>query len=279
MQSEQEYIKLLTILIQVGEANKGLSAGGDDRILDAEGLAQKVLFHASSVLYLSRSTTLPEIGASFFDSASINVLGRAALEAFLVFYYVFVAPRTNHEKDFRYFSWVLADLLMRQGYPAQSPQGKKILEGERARIEELRTHLRSNPCFKDLTPRQQKGLLSRGNWRLQNWTDIALAAGLNDIQAKAFYRHLSSYAHAGSLSVLQLRQAGTANDQRSLYASTIGLVMIAMANMVKAYCVVFPRSQAGLEQDKEGTLLVNQWVRIGATSLDKVQIDWESIDV
>lgn len=50
MQSEQEYIKLPTVLIQVGEANKGLLAGGDDRILDAEGLAQKALFHASSVL-------------------------------------------------------------------------------------------------------------------------------------------------------------------------------------------------------------------------------------
>jgi len=279
MQREEEYIKLLKVLLQIGEANKGLPAGGDDRILDAEGLAQKVIFHAASVLYLSRSTTIREIGASFFDSASINVLGRAALEAFLVFYYVFVAPRTDYEKDFRYFSWVLADLLMRQSYPAQSPQGKKILKGERVRIEELRTYLRNNPCFKDLTPRQQKGLLSRGNWRLQNWTDIALAAGLNDTQAKAFYRHLSSYAHAGSLSVLQLRQASTANDQRFLYASTIGLVMITMAYMAKAYCAVFPKSQTALQGDPNGALLVDQWVQIGATSLNEVSIDWEAIDV
>lgn len=279
MQKEEEYIKLLSVLLQVGEANKGLPAGEDDRILDAEGLAQKVIFHASSVLYLSRSTTLREIGASFFDSASINVLGRAALEAFLVFHYIFVAPKSDYEKDFRYFSWLLADFLMRQSYPAQSPQGKKILEGERTRIEELRTHLRNNPCLKNLTPAQQKGLLSRGNWRLQRWTDIALAAGLNEMQARAFYRHLSSYAHAGSLSVLQLRQASTANDQRSLYFATIGLVMITMAYMVKAYCAVFPKSQAALQENQTGALLVDQWVQIGTTSLDEVSIDWEATDV
>jgi hypothetical protein len=278
MQSEEEYIRLLAVLLHVDEANKGLPAGEDNRILDAEGLAQKVTFHALSVLYLSRSTRLPEIGADFFDPASINVLGRAALEAFLVFHYVFVNPKSDYEKDFRYSSWVLADLLVRQSYPVQSPQGKRILESERTRIEELRTRLKNNVCFANLTPGQQKGLLSRGIWRLQGWTDIALAAGLNETQAKAFYRHLSSYAHAGSLSVLQLRQAGTANDQRSLYFATIGLVMITMAYMVKAYCAVFPRSQAALQKDQSGALLVDQWVQIGATSLDEVSIDWEAID-
>ena len=279
MQSEQEYIKLLTVLLQVAEANKGLQAEGDDRILDAEGLAQKVTFHALSVLYLSRSTTLREFGASFFDPASINVLGRAALEAFLVFHYVFVNPKLDYEKDFRYFSWVLADLLMRQSYPVQSPKGKKILEDERTRIEELKTHLGNNLCFKNLTPSQQKRLINQGIWRLQSWTDIALSAGLNKTQAKAFYRHLSSYAHAGSLSVLQLRQAQTADVQRSLFAATMGLVMIAMAYMVKAYCTVFPKLQAALQRDPNGAALVDQWVQIGATSLNEVSIDWEAIDV
>jgi len=100
MQSEDQYVRLLSVLLQVGEANRGLPAGEDDRILDAEGLAQKVIFHASSVLYLSRSTTLREIGASFFDPASMNVLGRAALEAFLVFHYVFVNPKSDYERTF-----------------------------------------------------------------------------------------------------------------------------------------------------------------------------------
>lgn len=122
MEKAQEYIKLLEILGRVAEANKGVVAGADDRILDAEGLLLKFFWHAASALYLFRSTTLPDIRASFFDSASINVLGRAALETFLVFHYVFTAPTSENEKDFRYVSWTLAGLLERQKFPVQSPQ-------------------------------------------------------------------------------------------------------------------------------------------------------------
>jgi hypothetical protein len=63
---EEEYIRLLKILFEVGAANNYTPAGGDNRILDAEGLLLKFSGHAASLLYLSRSTTLPEIGASFF---------------------------------------------------------------------------------------------------------------------------------------------------------------------------------------------------------------------
>lgn len=129
-----------------------------------------------------------------------------------------------------------------------------------------------------LTPKQQKRLLNDGVWRFSGWTEIALSAGLNQTHANAFYRHLCSYAHAGNLSVLQLHQAQTAETQRFLCAATIGVVMITMAYMVKAYCAVFPRSQAALQKDQSGALLVDQWVQIGATSLDEVSIDWEAID-
>lgn len=278
MQSEEEYIRLLAALLHVGEASKGLPAGEDNRILDAEGLAQKCVLHASSALYLLRSTTLPEIGASFFDPASVNVLGRATLEAFLVFHYVFVMPSSESEKDFRYFSWVLADLLERQNYPVQSPKGKKLLEDESKQIHSLKTKLQNNPCFRKLTPKQQKRLLNDGVWRFSGWTEIALSAGLNQTHANAFYRHLCSYAHAGSLSVLQLRQAQTAETQRSLCAATIGVVMITMAYMARAYCAVFPKSQVALQQNQCAALLVDQWIQIGATSLNEVSIDWEAID-
>jgi len=124
MEKEREYIKLLEILIRVAEANKGQVAGIDDRILDAEGLLLKFFGHTASFLYLYKSTTLPDIHVSFFDSASIDVLARAALETLLVFHYVFEAPTSEEEKDFRYIAWSLAGLLERQNFPAQSPKGK-----------------------------------------------------------------------------------------------------------------------------------------------------------
>jgi len=97
---QEDYIKLLETLIKVAEANKGTALGEDDRLLEAEGLCKKFIGHSASSLYLFGSTTLPGVkvtdrGIGFFDPGSINVLGRAALESFLVFHYVFVEPRSN----------------------------------------------------------------------------------------------------------------------------------------------------------------------------------------
>lgn len=264
MEKEREYIKLLEILIRVAEANKGVVAVVDDRILDAESLLFKFFGHAASSLYLFRSTTLPTIGVSFFDSASINVLGRAALETFLVFHYVFVAPASEQEKDFRYHSWALAGLLARQNFPVQTIEGKQGLEKDKEIIRSLQSILENNPLFKKLTPKQQKNLLNKGKWRLESWTKIAQSAGLSDLHANNFYRYLCDYAHTGNLSVLQVQQADTAESQKTLCNATIEFIMIAIANIIKSYCKLFPKSNAILLSDKDSAKIVDLWIKIGS---------------
>jgi hypothetical protein len=260
---EADYQRLLKVLIDVGEANKGVVTGHDDRVLDAEGLALKFVFHAASALYLYRSTSLPEFGASFFDPGSVNVLSRAALETFLVFYYVFVEPQSDEERDWRYIAWVLGGYLERQELPVWSTEGQAAMQREARLISPLTEKLKANVAFRQLPAGDQKKLL-KGKWRLRSWTSIGRSAGLHDVNAKAFYSYLCGYAHAGNLSVLQMRQANTAELQRSLCASSMTLVVIAMANMVKSYCAVFPKSMGGLTQDPEGAGLVDVWTGIGA---------------
>ena len=131
---ETEYQRMLESLIEVTEANKGVAAGHDDRILDAEGLALKFVFHAASALYLYRSTTVPEIGASFFDPGSVNVLCRAALETFLVFHYVFVEPQLDDDRDCRYIGWVLAGYLERQKLPVWSAEARAVAAERQAEL-------------------------------------------------------------------------------------------------------------------------------------------------
>lgn len=259
---ESEYERLLKVLIEVTEANKGFVAGDDDRVLDAEGLALKFVFHAASALYLYRSTSLPEFGASFFDPGSVNVLCRAALETFLVFHYVFVEPQSDEDRDCRYMAWVLGGYLERQELPVWSAQGRAVLEREARLISPLTEKLKVNAAFRSLPAAEQKKLL-KGEWRLRSWTKIARSAGLHDVNAKAFYSYLCGYAHAGNLSVLQMRQANTADLQRSLCASSMSLVLIAMANMVKSYCAVFPKSMNRLTQDPVGARLVEVWSGVG----------------
>jgi hypothetical protein len=274
--SKEEYLKLLEIFVKIVEANKGLPVGEDDRMLDAEGLALKFLGHASSAIYLYRSTTISEINFSFFDAGSINVLGRATLETFLVFHYVFVEPKSDEERDFRYYSWLIAGLLESQKYPIQSTKGKMLLLKENKLIEPLRIKLANNPYFLKLTEKQQGKLIQQGVWKLHKWKDIALSAGLNGAYAKTFYNYLCGYAHAGNLSVLELRQVWTSESQKALCAATISVLMITIANMIKSYSSVFPRSQSILQQDKDASRLIDIYVGIGSASIEEIELDWVS---
>ena len=54
--------------------------------------------------------------------------------------------------------------------------------------------------------------------------------------------------HAGNLSVLQVRQAITAKYQKNLCAATMGILMIAIAYMIKGYCKLFEKSFVVLNQ-------------------------------
>lgn len=271
---QRDYIGLMKVLVNVVEASKGTVAGSDDRLLDAEGLALKFVGHASAAYYLYQGIALPEIGANFVDPSSVNVLGRAALETFLVFHHVFITPASEEERDFRYRSWLLAGFLERQTFPVQPPQGREMLSKEAQLIPPLQAKLRENVCFRALKSGQQKNLLEKGKWR-PPWTEMGLAAGLSRTHAEAFYSYLCEYAHAGNLGVIQIRNAHTIQSQRKLCDATIGLLIISIANMVKTYCEVFPKSQASLQQDQDGTSLVKMWIKIGATSIDNIRIDWE----
>lgn len=165
MLREPEYQRLLEILIQVMEANKGVAAGDDDRSLDGEGLALKFFFHAASALYLYRSTSLPEFHANFFDPGSVNVLCRAALETFLTFHYVFVVPQSDDDRNCRYMAWILGGYLERQKFPVWSHEGRAVLEREKRFIGPLTQKLKDNAAFRQLPAKEQKRLL-KGVWRL-----------------------------------------------------------------------------------------------------------------
>lgn len=265
---QEDYIKLLKTLIKVAEANKGVPLGEDNLFLDAEGLCKKFMGHAASALCLFGSTTLPCVkvtdkGISFFDSGSINVLGRAALEAFLVFHYVFVEPQSDDEKDFRYYLWLHASYIDRQKFPTRSEDGKKQLNDEKKIIDALKEKINNNSVFKQLDEKKKKKLLEKGQWRLQSWTDIGLSAGLSKILAKHFYSYLCIYAHSGCQSAQQVGNAETAEIQKALCFATMKLIMIAMANMIKIYCQMFVKSNDVLQKDEDAKKLIDQWVHIG----------------
>jgi len=264
MEKETEYLLLLDLLYQVIKESKGSPAGQNARFLEAEGLALKLFYHSASAFCLSRGTTIkdfPSLKINFFDPASIHVLTRAILETFLTFHYVFVAPKTNQMRDFRYWAWQLGGFCERQKFPVHSPEGKEKQKKEKQNIKELQDNLKSNQIFQSLKEKQQSRILV-GKWKQQSWREIALDAGFNELHASAIYSYLCGYAHSGSLSTLQIRQAKTKDIQRSLFAGSMNVIMIAIANMTFSYCRIFPKGNKTLEKNPQATNLARVWVNI-----------------
>jgi len=132
--------------------------------------------------------------------------------------------------------------------------------------------------FKRLSQKNKKHLLEHAKWRFLSWKDIAMSAGLNETHAKSFYNYLCGYAHAGSINILQIQQAHSADNQKALFSASIGLLMIAMANMIRFYCNLFPKSNEAQEAS-EHKEIVDKWIWVGQHSAKDIEIDWSKIDL
>ena len=236
----------------------------DERVLDAQGLAVKCLFHASSCLALYAGTVVASTGTPVLDTPSMNVLARAAIESSLTFHYLFVAPPDASHQEFRHLSWVLADLLERQAFRATTPEHKQQLEDEARQIEDIRSRLQANAELSKLSIKQQGQLLTKGKWRWRGWTDIALDAGMSALHADQLYRYLCSFAHSGSLSVLQLRQPKTMDDKRALGEGALRTVNVPLAFMTRGYSAVFPAASAAVATHPTLAGAVDLWFTLGS---------------
>ena len=275
--NDGEYKILIEILLQCIEANKGVEAGSDDRILDAESLAIKLFNHSATIKYIYGGTPIPNHQKIFFDLPSLNVIARAIIENFLVFHYVYIQPKDKEEENFRYLSYWLSGLIERQKYPLESPQGKELIENEKKIIDHIVSQLNTNRYYLALSNEFQKKIISRGEWRLHSWADIGISAKLNETYAKAFYRFLCGYAHSGNLSIRQLHQAIKNDEKIRLFAPSLSLVKIAIANMIVSYCKYFPKAQTYYNSINHN--IVQLWIDVGSTDMKDVEVDWSKLDL
>ncbi|MCK4385887.1 MAG: hypothetical protein KAW16_09565 [candidate division Zixibacteria bacterium] len=295
MEEEREYLIILALLARIIEANKGVEI--DEKLMEAESLAKKFFQHSASTFYLSRGTIikdLPSVEVNFFDAASINVLARAAVEAFLTFHYIFGASISQEERDFRFYSWQLGGLKERQkslprvqiseqevknilgndqrglkesrkflpSVQILEQEAKRVLANDQKCIQNYERILKNNRVFLNLKKEKQKNILN-GYWRTLSWREIALNAKLSITHAEHFYRYLCGYAHSSSLSTLQLSQANTKGTQLVLLGATTNVLKIAMSNFIFEYCKLFPNSQLELDKNASAKMAAEDWVRTG----------------
>jgi hypothetical protein len=289
----EEYVILLDLLATVVNTNQkfpdSVKVSGQEweRLLDAHYLANKFVDHSLTLLHLLYGTSfdLPSFKkrSKFIDSASIDVLVRTAMEAFLIFHYVFFAPDTLEEKEYRYLTYKVAGLAERQSFPRITEEHTKKLSGEKDLISALRTELESNKIYQNLKGNQKEGIFKgRGRWKWKpsgvgewSWHDIAIDAGLSEMLARHMYHHLCGYAHSSSVSVLQTAQATLRRDGKSLVKSSIDTMKILVANMVREYCGVFPWVQDVLRVSG-ATNFVKNWVETGCRLDENIDLNPDS---
>lgn len=260
MNLKPDYVKLLDLLCRA--LNAGVTSG-DERSSIARGLTDKFINHALTVLYLSDGTkkNLPSFLFGLTDFISIGVLTRVSLEAFLTFHYVFYAPTTKEEKDYRYWCYKAAGIAERQDAPASTEENKHKQAEEKKELNRLRDKLETNAIFQNLTHGQKKQIL-RGKWKLPSWHDIAIDAGFSGILASDMYRLLSGFAHSSCLSVVQSVEIQKEGKQQDAISSSMLIMNIVIANMTKEYCGLFSKAQDVLSKDHDGSYIVDWWIQV-----------------
>lgn len=262
---------MLDIFVKCVDAVKGKSVeAGMSWQADTQPLAKKFFFHLGTALRLQEGTFLhlPSVGQfPFIDFPSISILVRSALESYLTFQFIFVQPNSLEEKKFRHTVWAYNGLRDRQRFKLTTKEGYEKLESEKPRIEELKRQIRDSTFYAEL-PKDLKKKVIKGGWRLgKQWIEIAEASGTHREYFVSLYTYLSSYAHSGYLSVLQLSQAQTKSDQQGLCSLYTFVGHSLMSHFITAYCELFREAHAVLETNPE----YNDFLQVHYVSAD----DWE----
>jgi len=218
----------------------------ESRIFDAEGLYLRFVNYCCSIYYLLKGTESPIVeNNKFLDPGSINVLCRAALESYLVLYYVFFEAVDKNELELRYDIWLRQGTLIRIKQIPILVQHRNLYESAKRDDEKLKNNIENNPHFKRLNARVQKEILTGKDWRIPikkndkcmrpSFSDIAIAAGIPTDMAKINYDFLSGYSHSGSLGVQQVHQAKREDEKEIICDASVYMLYIIAPMLAESY--------------------------------------------
>ena len=166
MTYDAEYSTLLDLFIRLVESQAGKKIEpGEEWLNDAQILATKLFRHLVSMQSVAAGATVESDGIPmvfFVDHASVKVIARAALETYLVFFYL-CGSTDSLLSEFRHKTWRLGGLADRQRFQTFTEQGREILTREKKRIEEIRSEIEPSPYLRTFTDKQRKELIE-GDW-------------------------------------------------------------------------------------------------------------------
>lgn len=262
MTDSKEYEELLDLFIQLVQSQAGNKiASGNEWMNDTQTLSIKLFRHLASMHIISTGSTIEHKGVAviqFIDHASVKVMARAALETYLVFYYIFGGDDRELSK-FRHNTWVLGGLNDRQSSHVSIDEHRAVLASEKRQIEELKLEIGRSKYLLKFTTKQQEQLL-KGKWRVGNgWTDLGVNAGFHKTYFENIYSYLCGYSHSSYISALQVGQAQSIEDQASLTRFILGIGTVIMAHYSFSYTALFESAKNVLNENNSAKLIAEKW--------------------
>lgn len=179
----------------------------------------KMFFHAESICELINGTSLEwarlTAPKKVIDPLSINVLFRAFLETFLMHNFIYLVPKSDEEKKFRFNVWMYSGLMNRQKFSAESKYAKEAKLHDQGEIEKIKKEIIGDKHFMELTDKQKKKLLDEGETKLfRGWKKVIKECGLSsELIMDTTYSFVSMYAHTESVSILQIKDGLLTNPK------------------------------------------------------------------
>ncbi|MBG8553483.1 hypothetical protein [Hymenobacter guriensis] len=229
-----------------------------------EPLTLKLSFASSSFESLVLGTThgrYSDDPVRFPDLSSIYTLGRAQLEAYLTFFYLYIQPKSTDENKLRYWLYVVQSLTVRQTSDtdmlSQEMQKRKIEEANR--IEMYKKYIEENAVFQGYSPSNKGRLLSGRTAKEVGWEKLMDAAKLKAISMKT-YDLYANHAHCEYMSLIQLRAALTKPEEaRPMIATAVKTSLMILSLFIRQLCDLLELKDVYNKLPEEAKLKMKIW--------------------
>jgi hypothetical protein len=259
---ETDYTVLQRLLVDLVQSRAGQPiALGQVWLNDAQTLARKIFEHLASLRLLT-SAQCVEIDESrsfeFIDHGSAKVVARAALETYLVFFFIY-GGSDRPRSEFRHKIWRYGGLADRQKSYAATAEARSIKATEKTEMDRLKKEIESSPHLRAY-PRDAAKRILKGEWRgSDSWAALGKYAGFHENYFQDIYGYLCGYSHASYISAMQVGGAQSLDDQQKLATMCIGIGVVLMAHFARTYTELFDETKSILHADYAAKTAVERW--------------------
>lgn len=229
-------------------------------------LVTKQILHCNTIYNIFNGLTLKsnlnKIDFKIFDLPSAQILIRAQLENLLIADFIYFQNCSEEEKLFRFNCWMYDSFLQRSKLILASGAINKTQESDKQEVKKLKEQIQDSPYFKKLTPPQQKELIIRGySKQFKKREDLMKLSELKEIIINNAYKGLSSQAHSGALSILNLRTQKLGYSKNNLHVYPLlllsDLVLCVMIVRYKYFSVTTEIAFNKLLSNRRRTIEIN----------------------